>query len=180
MNWHDYFEYRDGLLIWKVRAASKIKPGDVVGSIDKVTGYVIAGVRRKRYKAHRIIWELFNGPIPEGMEIDHADHNRANNRIDNLRLVTRADNNRNASKNKRNTSGFTGVLWCKASQKWQARIQINCKPKHLGLFTNKNSAILARMIANKEYNFHEHHGGTKATEREMMERIFTARHDSTE
>ena len=43
---------------------------------------------------HRIVWETFNGEIPEGLEIDHMDNNRKNNALSNLQLVTRAENNR--------------------------------------------------------------------------------------
>lgn len=47
--------------------------------------------------AHRVIWELVNGPIPEGMEIDHIDRCRSNNKVDNLRLVTSSENSCNTS-----------------------------------------------------------------------------------
>ena len=43
---------------------------------------------------HKLVWETFNGKIPEGLEIDHMDNNRKNNNIDNLQLVTRGENNR--------------------------------------------------------------------------------------
>lgn len=50
---------------------------------------------RDRYEArkvHQIIWEAFNGEIPEGYEVDHKDNNRLNNALDNLQLLTHADN----------------------------------------------------------------------------------------
>ena len=43
---------------------------------------------------HRLVWETFNGEIPEGLEIDHMDNNRKNNALSNLQLVTRTENNR--------------------------------------------------------------------------------------
>lgn len=44
---------------------------------------------------HRMVYEAFKGEIPEGMEIDHIDRNKHNNNPDNLRVVTRAENNKN-------------------------------------------------------------------------------------
>ena len=44
---------------------------------------------------HRMVYEAFKGEIPEGMEIDHIDRNRQNNNPDNLRVVTRSENNKN-------------------------------------------------------------------------------------
>ena len=45
-----------------------------------------------RKLVHRIIWESFNGPIPERLEINHKDLNKTNNRLDNLELVTHQQN----------------------------------------------------------------------------------------
>ena len=47
----------------------------------------------KQLFVHRLVWEAFNGPIPEGLEINHMDENPANNRLDNLNLLTHAQNN---------------------------------------------------------------------------------------
>lgn len=82
---------------------------------------------------------------------DHADRNPLNNRKYNLRIATSAENTRNRGFLKNNTSGFTGVWWDKSKQRWQALIIINKKKKHLGYFINKEDAIKARLIAEKEY-----------------------------
>ncbi len=65
---------------------------------------------KRHYNVHRIIWEILYGPIPSGMVIDHLDRNPFNNDISNLELKTPTKNNRNVSKNPRNTSGETGVV----------------------------------------------------------------------
>lgn len=65
--------------------------------------------KQKTIYLHKYIWELKKGKIPEGMLIDHKDRNGLNNQLDNLRLVTYTENNRNISKKKNNKSGFIGV-----------------------------------------------------------------------
>lgn len=59
-------------------------------------GYLRVNLADGHYSKHRLIWETFNGEIPEGMVIDHIDGNRKNNNISNLRLVSQADNMKNA------------------------------------------------------------------------------------
>lgn len=49
-----------------------------------------------RFNAHRLVWMAFNGPIPDGMEIDHIDRNPSNNALDNLRVVSRSQNRANS------------------------------------------------------------------------------------
>jgi hypothetical protein len=61
--------------------------------------------------AHRIIWTLFHGEIPENHVIDHVDGDSTNNKIENLRCVTQDVNARNKGKNKNNTSGLTGIFF---------------------------------------------------------------------
>jgi hypothetical protein len=51
--------------------------------------------RPTRCYAHRLVVQEFIGPIPEGMQCDHIDHNRINNHVENLRIVTPSENNRN-------------------------------------------------------------------------------------
>jgi hypothetical protein len=80
------------------------------------------------------------------------------NSISNLRHVTHAENGRNAKKPSNNTSGTAGVSFHFKSQKWRSYIKSNQKVVHLGLFENKDDAIAARKLAEKNYGFHENHG----------------------
>lgn len=54
----------------------------------------ISHAGKSRVYVHRLVWETFNGPIPTKMTIDHIDGDRYNNRLDNLQLLTRAENSR--------------------------------------------------------------------------------------
>ena len=68
------------------------------------------------------------------------------------RELTPALNSQNRSKKKTNTSGYTGVYWCKNMQKWKSQINYNCIRKHLGYFNNINDAYEAYLIAKAEYH----------------------------
>lgn len=48
--------------------------------------------KQQRFFVHRLVWEAFNGPIPEGMQCNHLDENPQNNRLENLSLVTPKEN----------------------------------------------------------------------------------------
>ena len=155
-NWNDIFFYRDGKLYWKMRGRG-IRFGKEAGSVN-TSGYIVVMFNGKYYKAHRIIWEMHYGPIPEGMEVDHIWHNRKDNRIENLRLVTRIDNSRNKSRNKNNTSGVTGVNWNNQRSKWESSIKVNGNSVFLGLYSSFDDAVKARKEAERKYDFHPNHG----------------------
>lgn len=82
---------------------------------------------------------------------DHIDRNELNNRKSNLRKCTPKENRQNRNKPKNNTSGYIGVYWYKKNEKWSAGIMVDGKWKCLGLYSNKDDAIIARLRAEKMY-----------------------------
>jgi len=106
-----------------------------VGSKDN-TGYLKTSLNGKQYLLHRLIWMWWYGTDP--LRIDHRDRNRTNNRIINLRNVTNAINNQNASMRKDNTSGYIGVY--ADGYKWSARIQLYKKTIHIGTYDTPEEA----------------------------------------
>lgn len=61
---------------------------------DKRTGYYLAGSARdggRRKRLHVYVWEYHNGTIPEGYQVHHIDHNKSNNEIDNLQILTNSE-----------------------------------------------------------------------------------------
>lgn len=82
---------------------------------------------------------------------DHIDRNSLNNRRYNLRPATTQENNRNHSKSKRNTSGYTGVYWNKANKKWCSNIRVNNKTIYLGSFDLIEDAVKSRKEAEQKY-----------------------------
>jgi hypothetical protein len=99
---------------------------------------------------HVVILErVLNRKLNKGDFCDHIDGNGLNNQRDNLRLASKAQNNRNSAK-RRGTSQYKGVHWDKPRQKWKAQISLDGKPRHLGRFDNEYEAHLAYRKAAKE------------------------------
>lgn len=164
MNWNDLFNYdaSTGFLTWKVRAANRLKIGDAAGRLRK-DGYLQVTSKSKSHLVHRIIWDMLHPDdlLLDSEFVDHIDHNRVNNRPDNLRKVTRMGNLRNQSRRGTNTTGSNGIYWTARENKWNAQITVNYQTKHLGYFESKDDAIAARKMAEKEFGFHPNHGADK-------------------
>jgi hypothetical protein len=91
-------------------------------------------------------------PPPDGLLIDHRNHNGLDNRSENLRLATTSENLQNARKSSaRTTSKFKGVDRVKATGKWRARIAVAGKRLFLGSFTSELDAAEAYDAAAKLY-----------------------------
>ena len=141
-----------GGFTWKVNRTGKAIAGSRAGS-NNGQGYLCISIDGVIYKAHRLAYAIHHGAMPpSGIEVDHIDGDRLNNRIENLRLATHTENARNRQNlSKRNSSGSTGVCWHIRARKWFARIKVNGRYIHLGLFTNKQDAIAARRIAEAKH-----------------------------
>lgn len=146
---HALFEYNpeSGQLIWKVAAARRRKPGDVAGCVAHCEkGRITVGIAGKQYRAHRIIWAMQTGEWPSD-QIDHINENPSDNRWCNLRLASKAENMRNITIHKSNTSGHKGVGLHGPTGKWRAYIKADSKNYYLGLFHTKEDAVKARIAA---------------------------------
>jgi len=158
--YNNYFEYRNGELFWKVKPSKKIQIGEKVGTLKRGTTvnenpYYVLHLNKKQLYLHRVIWEMHNGAIPENMQIDHIFHNTLDNRIENLRLVALQENYKNRSKMKKNTSGYTGILYDKRYKTNPWKVQIGKYYKHLPTL---ELAIIHRDEKYIEFGFHENHG----------------------
>ena len=123
---------------------------------DDGYGYKTGAINYVLMKAHRVIWKLVHGYDP--VFIDHEDHNRSNNRLTNLREVTRVQNQQNLKKASTNKSGTTGVWWNEEKQGWDAFLGLNGRKKKLGRFKTEQEAIQARADAEILYDYHPSHG----------------------
>jgi len=98
----------------------------------------------------RIIFLLHNGYLTEGKEIDHVDGNSLNNKKNNLRELTRDQNQHNAKLQKKNKSGVKGVSWDAKSKKWRVIITANKKRYNFGLYEKLEDAIKVAIEARKK------------------------------
>jgi hypothetical protein len=140
---------------WKISVRSfggKTKIGSVAGSVND-QGYVLLNVNRRNERAHRIAWQLTNGPIPDGYEIDHENGVRNDNRISNLFLKTRSGNTLNRRLLDTNCSGYPGVsrvVRKNGMVRWDSRITINYKVITLGVYDSLDEAIQVRQRAERD------------------------------
>lgn len=123
----------------RVNNKGRFKAGSILGTKHS-TGYFVIRINNKLYKSHRLAWLYAYGEFPD-LVIDHINGNGFDNRLQNLRVVTQKQNCENQKLHKNNTSGHPGVDWSKVSNKWRAKITLNYKTIHIGLFENKDQAI---------------------------------------
>lgn len=93
---------------------------------------------------------MFHGYEPS--EIDHINRNRADNRIENLREVSRTQNNYNHPMRTDNTSGVRGVSWNKIKNKWRVYINVEKQRLELGHFKDFDLACLVADEARDKYH----------------------------
>lgn len=111
-------------------------------------GYVVRGPQTegRQRRMHRAVMEL-SGFSVQGLDVDHKNRNKLDNRRENLRLATRAENLRNTGPRANNRSGLKGVRWVAAMKKWEARISANYKVEILGWFKTSEEAYEAYKVA---------------------------------
>lgn len=138
------YDSATGGFTWKISPCRFIKAGNVAGHVSP-EGYIVIGIDYKVLKAHRLAWLHFHGELPTGLDIDHINGQRGDNRIENLRLCTVSQNSQNLQRAYRNnkSSGILGVYWHSQAKKWQAKIQLDGRPKSLGLYLTKDEAAAA-------------------------------------
>lgn len=102
-----------------------------------------------KISVHRLVAEAFvSNPDPYGKKwVDHIDHNRMNNRADNLQWVNPTENARKRGIMSNNTSGITGVYFNKAANKWMSYIRDHGKMLYLGIYATKQEAEFVRILA---------------------------------
>ena len=155
-------DFETGVLVWKdcplMNASWRKKhAGKPAFNVPCPHGYLRGRLDRRQFKAHRVIWALYHGEWPDG-EIDHINGIRDDNRIANLRLVNPVENQRNQALRSDNTSGISGVCWIAKRQKWEARVKLQGRCKHLGYFDEIEAAASARAQILRAYGFSSRHG----------------------
>jgi len=133
------------------------KTGKSVGCLGN-TGYIRITIsykilgKRKLVSRARLIWTLWNGDITDdSLQIDHINGIKTDDKISNLRLVSRSINglNLNNKLSRNNTSGHKGVCFDKRGNRWEAKIIINGKITKKR-FKTKSDAIQHRLKLQSE------------------------------
>lgn len=145
------FIYEDGKIFWRQNKGKNITSGKEAGRVSN-KGYFRVCINRKEYLRSRIIYIMHNGDIPFGLLIDHKNEIKHDDRIDNLRLSNNSQNKNNSGKRKTNKSGYKGVSWKSANNKYQSQILVNGQVKYLGLFNTPEDAHKAYSMAAKKYH----------------------------
>lgn len=155
----EYLDYStdSGILTWIKRPSKKIHLGTRAGS-DSQEGYRFLYFKGNKYPEHHIVWCIVYGSFPNH-QIDHIDQVRDNNRINNLREVTVAENARNRSRAKSQLDEV-GIWWCKRRQRYIAEITFNGKKVFQRAFVDINEAIQSRKAKAIELGFHDNHGNS--------------------
>lgn len=139
------YDPESGAFFWIVKTGIKTWVGKRA-DVGNDSGYRVIHFRYQTYLAHQVVCFLF-GISGEG-EIDHINGMRFDNRVENLRLVSRAENQQNRRTiTKANTTGFQGVH--KKGRRFLAQITISNKNKHLGYFDTPEEAHEAYITAKR-------------------------------
>jgi hypothetical protein len=124
-----------GIFRWKIdRPTVNKRAGDIAGSINKVSGYVVITIDGGQYYGHVLAWFFIHGEWPPS-QVDHRDLNRSNNAEDNLRLATMSQQRANQLVRRDSKTGVKGVTKLK-SGKFKARLA----QRHLGVFDTVEEA----------------------------------------
>lgn len=145
------FDYINGGLYWKIKHSRGVTIGQRAGCYSAFHNRRSIRFNGVLYKEYNLIWIYHNGDIPIGLEVDHIDRDPMNNRIENLRLGTHAQNGYNLSISKKNTSGYKGVSFNKKKNMWESALMFNYKRIALGFFDDKNEAAKAYNEGARKY-----------------------------
>lgn len=158
------YDYETGVLYWRWRVNGRVPKTLEAGTQRNSDGYLNVQVHGRRYLVHRVVMLMCYGFYGEGLEVDHINHVRNDNRLVNLRFVTHGENQRNQSLSSKSTTGVCGVWVDKrgVKKRYCAEIKVNRIKKSLGSYDTLDEAAAARWEAELKYGFHSNHGTNKA------------------
>jgi len=146
---NEVFEYKDGLLYWKVTLSNVAKAGKKAGC-ESTNSYGSIQVDGKSYCPHKIVFCMHHGYMPE--QVDHIDGNRKNHRIENLRAATNALNGMNKPAQSNNKLGIKNVCWSKQNKKWWVQVSAHGKKVVSKMFDDLELAELVAVMAREKYH----------------------------
>lgn len=113
------YDFDQGTIHWLPQVGKRCNNAKQQAGCYTTKGYRVVRIDRRLYKEHRIIWVMNNGLIPNDYDVDHIDRNTSNNKLNNLRLVSRSLNHINKDSK--------GVTYCNSRNKWVAQLTFQGK-----------------------------------------------------
>lgn len=145
------YDESTGIFTWLSSHSRNARTGGTAGSkSDKCGGgYVSIRVCGYYCGAHRLAWLYVYGKWPSG-EIDHINGNKRDNRISNLRDVTRRVNreNQRGGRHSKNVGAPLGAFPYRTG--WKSKIVVRGKQHHLGYFATSEEAHAAYVNAKRQ------------------------------
>ena len=138
-------EVRRRVPIFGGKGCVRVPAGALAGSLNSCSKYLEVCVDYTNTLLHRVVWLWVYGYLPE-KDIDHIDRNRRNNRLDNLREVSRSCNSVNSGLMATNTSGVKGVSRTRDGT-WHVYIKRAGKRENVGYFSDFIEAAAHRFAA---------------------------------
>ena len=144
------FELRNDIL-WRKpytdKRGHKREAKQLIIKVSKQGKYVNMTIRGQSYKYHRLLWSLYHKTdIVNDMEIDHINGDKTDNRIENLRLVTKRTNLQNMWRHRQGKLSGTYYDSSNKHRKWIARAKVNKKGKYIGAFKTQQEAHEAYLM----------------------------------
>ena len=121
------FTLADGQLTWKRTSRNKVvQAGDPAGRVHN-KGYAIVLIDRKPYAVHRIVYQMHHQleVLPAEVLIDHINGDRADNRVENIRVCTHGQNMQNKTKHRNNRLGEKNIHFSRISHRYCVTVKGN-------------------------------------------------------
>ena len=132
-----FYDPETGFLHWKMRPNNSVIWGDQAGGKPDREGYLCVALNGVSYKQHNLVWIMHNGDIPDGFTVDHVNWNKADNRLDNLRLATARQQQIHQP-----VKGFTRVMGS-TIRPWRSMHSVDGRRTNIGNFSTALQARLA-------------------------------------
>jgi hypothetical protein len=157
-----------GAMIWlaksgreqEVRRWNSRYAGRDAGCVDE-RGYVRVVIsvdgKKRKIRGHTLAWFIVHGALPSG-ELDHINGARSDNKISNLREVSRSGNQRNKGLQQNSSTGYVGVTRSRGRDKWEAHGRDGSRRIYLGLYDSPEAAAVVAKAFRDERGYSARHG----------------------
>ena len=159
----EYLRYNPetGHLTWIKKPSKTTQLNSRAGSYVTTTGYRSISIFGKSYPEHHVAWRMYHGTWATD-QLDHINQDRSDNRIINLRQVTKAENARNRSRRNASRVDEVGIWYNRRTKKYVAEITMTIdgvkRKVFQRTFDDVEEAIKARKAKSLELGFHANHG----------------------